>query len=412
MKQAKITQSAIFVMGFSCPFPGAGWNRISYLARRFSDRGVDCSILSTFFPINIERLLAKKASVIDEKKIRIYNIIPQIPLENPIFIIMNNLFSFIFGLPFIVFKKPDVMIISIAPGNQLMGMSWVAKLLKMKFVVDYRDEVEENWIIENRKPGLFYNVMRTVFSSIYHNSYLVTPTTPSVAKKLKEKGADRVFVVADGVDTTKFKPMNQSLIREEMQIQKDTCVLIFVGYVQECYRVDVIVNALKLLKEKNKENEHRYLLLVVGGGSIKGLLRHAEAMGVGSMVKYLGIIKSPEELVKILNAADFGMIPYNDNPNLKRMYPTKIFEYTACGLSIIATTFADSILAEYIRNYGIGIATPPLISESLAKAIDDLWSKREGLVKMKKNSLAFAHSYEKSQIAEELFSKLFTETKL
>ena len=311
MKLNKHEKSVVFVMGFSCPFPGAGWNRISYLARYFSDKGVHCSVLSTFFPIAMERLLAKKMSIIDAGKIRVYNILPQIPLENPFLIILNNVFSFVFGLPFILINKPDVIIVSIAPGNQLMGISWICSLLKKKLIVDYRDEVEENWL-SDYKPLGFYKIMKMAFSRIYRDSYLVTPTTTAVANKLKEKGVLNTHVVADGVDTKIFRPLDKSLIRGRMNIQNETLVLIFVGYVQAAYRVDTIVRALQILKKENKENEHRYLLLIVGGGRVGDLLGYAESLGVTGMVKYLGIIASPEKLVEAINAADVGMIPYDD----------------------------------------------------------------------------------------------------
>jgi len=394
-------------MGFSCPFPGAGWNRISYWAKYFSDTGVQCSILSTFFPVKIERLLAKRTSIVDFGKTRVYNIVPQIPLEYPFLIIINNLFSFVFSLPFILLKKPDTIIISIAPANQLLGISWISKLLKKKLVVDYRDEVEENWLSENKKPKYFYKVMRKVCLKIYQDSFLVTPTTSAVAKKLSAKGVHNVYVVADGVDTKIFKPLDKKLLREALHLPKNIFILIFVGYIQGSYRVDVIVKALKLLKEKNKENEQRYTLLVVGGGDVNPLLRLAKKLDVTNMVKHLGIIASPTELVRIINVADIGMIPYNDNPTLKRMYPTKIFEYTACGLPVIGTTFKDSILADYVQKYGLGQTVLPLDYVALAAVIEDLYNKSENLSEFKLNALAFSRMFEKAKIAEKLLSLLF-----
>ena len=406
MTQAKHTKSFLFVLGFSCPFPGAGWNRISYLARYLMDHGIACSILSTFFPLTIKRAHAKKMEICVAKNIRIYNIIPQIPVENPFLIILNNLIAFIFSLPFCLFKRPDLLIISIWPANQLLCAFWLSKLLRTKLVIDYRDEVEENWISYGKKPRFFYELMKKVLIKIYRNSYLVTPTTPAVADNLEQKGVRNIHIVADGVDTTLFKPLDKGEMRSRLNIPEDIFVLVFLGYVYDAYRVDIIVKALRILKEKNARNESKYLLIVVGGGKIKELLAYADNLRVSSMVRYVGVIDDPEEVVKVINAADVGIIPYGDNPSLRRMFPTKLFEYTACGIPVIGTLYDDSILAKYLRKHSIGITVPPLDSKSLAKAIEDIRNVLKNQSELNSNALSFARKYDKAKIAEELLSRL------
>lgn len=407
MTSVKQTKSFLFVIGFSCPFPGAGWNRISYLARYFMDNGVACSILSTFFPVAIKRITAKKMGILVAKNIRIYNIIPQILLENPFLIILNNFIAFILFLPFFFFKRPDVVIISIPPANQLMCVFWISKLLRTKLVIDYRDEFEEPWISSNKRSKSFYQLMIKVFSKIYRDSYLITPVTLAVADNLMQKGIRNIHNVADGADTTIFKPLNKGKMRSSLDISKDTSVLIFLGYIYHNYRVDIVVKALKILKQKNPRNESRYLLLIVGGGSrIKELLNYADSLGVSSMVRYVGIIDDDIELVKVINVADVGIIPYSDNPHLKRTFPTKLFEYTACGVPVIGTVHEDWILAEYLRKYSIGITVPPLDSVSLAKAIEDICNVLKNKSELNSNALSFARKYDKAKIAEELLSRI------
>lgn len=409
MTSAKQTKSFLFVLGFSCPFPGAGWNRISYLARYFMDHGVACSVLSTFFPLTIKRVHAKKMGISVAKNIRIYNMIPQIPAENPFLIILNNLVAFIFSLPFCLFKRPDLIIISIWPANQLLGVFWVSKLLRTKLVIDYRDEVEENWFSFGQRPQFLYRLLKKVVTKIYRDSYLVTPTTPAVAHNLMQKGVGNIHIVADGVDTTIFKRLDKGKMRSCLNIGKDNFVLIFLGYVSgqnTAYQVHIIVKALRRLKEKNPRNESKYLLIIVGGGRIEELLKYADNLGVSNMVRYLGSIDDPAEVAKIINVADVGIIPYSDNASLKRMVPTKLFEYTACGVPIIGTTHEDSILAEYVRKYSIGTTVPPLDSASLAEAIEDTCNVLKNQSELNSNALSFARRYDKAEIAEELLSRI------
>lgn len=410
MTSVKQTKSFLFVMGFSCPFPGAGWNRISYLARYFIDNGVACSVLSTFFPLTIKRVRAEKMGISVVKNFRIYNIIPQIPVENPFLIILNNFVAFIFSLPFCLFKRPNLIIISIWPANQLLCVSWISKLLRTKLVVDYRDEVEENWILCGQKPKFLYQLLKKIFIKIYRDSYLVTPTTLAVADNLVQKGVRNIHIVADGVDTTVFQPLDKGKMRSRLNIPEDTFVLVFLGHVptarDSAYRLDIVVNALKLLKETNPRNESKYLLVIVGGGRIKELLKYADDLGVSSMIRYVGLIDDPREVVKVINVADVGIIPYGDSPSLRRMVPTKLYEYTACGIPVIGTAHEDSILAEYLRKYSIGITVPPLDSESLAKAIEDICTVLKNESELNSNALSFARKYTKAKIAEELLSRI------
>lgn len=402
----KHTKKILFVMGISCPFPGAGWNRISYLARYFLENGVDCSVLSPFFPGVVKHTNAKNMKILVAKNIQIYNIIPQIPAENFYSIVLNNFAAFVFSLPFCLFKRPDLLIVSIWPGDQVLGVFWVSKLLRTKLVIDYRDEVEENWISNGLKPKFFYQIMKKVLNKIYRDSYLVTPTTPGVANNLRHKGVHNIHVVADGVDTAIFKPLDKGDMKGRLNIPKDTFVLIFLGGVYGAYRVDIVVRALKFLKDRNPRNESKYLLLVVGTGMIEELLKYADSLGASSMVRYVGEINEPIEVVKVINAADVGIIPYGDNPNLKRTVPTKLFEYTACGIPIIGTVTEDSILAGYLRRYSIGTTVPPLDGESLANAIEDICGVLKNQSELNSNALSFARTYDKAKIAKDLLSRL------
>jgi colanic acid biosynthesis glycosyl transferase WcaI len=395
-------KSVLYVMGFNCPFPGAGWNRVSYIAKYLKDNGVDCSLLSTFEPRELRKMGIKEA-----KNIRIYNILPQFPISNPVTIVVDNLLAFIYSFPLILTKKPDIIIVSIAPAHQLLSLFWISKILRRKFIVDIRDEVDENFIDSHRKPSLFYKAMKCTFTKIYCNSFLVTPVTKAVADNLIRRGvsSSKIHIVADGVDTSIFKMLDKKEMKLRLAIPEKTFVLLFLGRVYPAYRVETIVEALVILR-KNVESKNKYLFLLAGGGCTKVLLQYAEKLGVGDAIKYVGEIKDQQEVVKVINAADIGIIPYYTNVGLMRMYPTKLFEYSACGLPVIATYYEESLLAEFINKFGLGITVPPGDGSSLALAIEKMSQSISEDSRYCSNALSFADKNKKEKIADAYLQRL------
>ena len=395
-------KTCLFVMGFNSPFPGAGWNRLSYIANYFQAHGMDCSLLATF-----ELNKIGKRGIKDSKGIRIYNILPTLPVDNAFSIIFDNVTGFVYSFPILLGKKPNVIILSIAPAHQLISFYWISWLLRKKLIIDIRDEVDEGWLILKKKPLFFYRAMNKIFSKIYRNCYLVCPTTVGVANNIKQRGVSpsKVHVVADGVDTEIFKKLDKVQMKKRLDIPENKFVVLFLGQVYSAYRVDVIIDALSVLKKEGKGEN--YLFLLVGGGSTQKVFDYAQKLGVMDMVKYAGIITDQKELVKVINTADIGIIPYNTLQGLKRMYPTKLFEYAACGLPVIATYWEDSLLIEYLKKYGLGVSVLPGDGKALAIAIEKMREEiTSGRSLYSDNGLRFASQNTKAKIAEGLMASI------
>ena len=82
-----------------------------------------------------------------------------------------------------------------------------------------------------------------------------------------------------------------------------------------------------------------------------------------------------QEVDSYLRQAIIGLSVMLDRPNKKIAYPTKLFEYMAYGIPIIATDVGYQ--AEIIKSTRAGILVPPDDAVALAKAIAELWKDRE-----------------------------------
>jgi glycosyltransferase involved in cell wall biosynthesis len=302
----------------------------------------------------------------------------------------------------LLLKKPKTTVISIPPVNQLFSLFAACRIAKSEVVIDYRDEFEDFLVLYGLGSAAFYRFLKVLLSSFYRRSRLMVTVTPAVATSLQSRGTNNTLVIHDGVDTNEFKPMNKVLCRKKMGIPLDAFVVVYLGNVYGPYRVDVIVDALKKIEAYRKERE--YLLLLVGGGDMSTITKRASAIGIESAVKYTGQMNNTNDVVMALNAADVGLIPYDDSPLWKRTLSTKLFEYCACGIPVIATVMKDSILRSYIEKYSLGTTVPPLDSQALADAIVKMTNFLEEQPHTRLKILAFAKEYDREILAERLLA--------
>jgi len=325
-------------------------------------------------------------------------------LNIPFLMILNNFLAFIVSLLFFLLIKPKVVIISVPPADQLLSTYILSKIIRNKLVIDYRDEFEDYLVMHTGKWAFFYRFLKRFLPYLYRNVTLVTPVRPAVAERLAKRGVHNVKVVYDGVDTTTFRPFDRSVMRTKLHLSKNCFVVAFLGNVYKPYRLDIVVNALKKLNKKNQKR--KYLLILVGGGDIKSVLYMADKLDIRDSVKCVGVIKNPVEIAKILSSADCGIIPYDDDPLWQKTYSTKLFEYCAVGLPVIATVHENSVLASLIRKNNIGLIVRPLNSDALASSLEILSNNEESKIKMSLSALQFAQKYDKEKLARDLLKTI------
>lgn len=108
--------------------------------------------------------------------------------------------------------------------------------------------------------------------------------------------------------------------------------------------------------------------------------------------------------LRVLSAGDIGVIPYDDNPLCKNILPAKFFEYSSCGLPVVATVYNDSILARVIHEYNIGQTCPPINVEGLTEILKTTCTDRELLESAgERAQLMIKENFDREKISERLF---------
>jgi glycosyltransferase involved in cell wall biosynthesis len=132
----------------------------------------------------------------------------------------------------------------------------------------------------------------------------------------------RISVLRNGVDLTRFSPMDRSAARQQVGIQGKT--LLSVGYLIERKGHHIAIEALAGLPEVR--------LVIVGEGEMDTRLKRlAEEAGVADRVRFVGAVDQ-ETLVRFYNAAD-ALVLASSREGMANV----LLECLACGTPVIAT---------------------------------------------------------------------------
>ena len=187
----------------------------------------------------------------------------------------------------------------------------------------------------------------------------VVAVSRDIARNLEAMGvpADRIRVVYDGVDFTKFHPVPKSDAKSALKISGPSPMLLFVGNLVPVKAVDVLLEACgQLLREK-----FDFQLVIVGDGPLRPKLEAQRAvLGLTEHVKFVGAI-THEALPSWFQAADLFVLPSHSEG-----VPTVLLEASACGTPWVASRVGG---IPEIEQLGLSRLVPPNTPSELAKAV-------------------------------------------
>ena len=198
-----------------------------------------------------------------------------------------------------------------------------------------------------------------------------------------------------------------SFIKEVSETKNPHPTLVYVGAITEVRGVLELIEATRLLKPKYEN----ILLTLVGRmypvrleEKISKLL---EQFNLQQNVHLVGKVKH-EEVYTILPRCHIGMAILHPTPNNIESLVTKLFEYMAVGLPVIASNFL--LWKELIEGNNCGLTADPLNPEEIAKAAEYLIEYPNEARKMGKNGTkAVLEKYNwetESKKLLEIYSKL------
>jgi len=271
-----------------------------------------------------------------------------------------------------------------------------AKLLDMPWVVDIRDvwidlSVSLGFISEG---GVAERLSKTYRKYELGVASLVTVTTAETVNVLEsEYGVDTSMeVVPNGVHVDGFEPREDG--------ETDDPVMVYTGTIGHCQALEPCVEAMDLIEDET------LTFRIVGDGDLRGKLeRIAKERDIEDRVEFTGFVPR-EEVPGILSKATIGIAPIKADESLRYAVPTKLYEYMACALPVVA--IGEGAIEQMVESSNGGVVADEN-PEAIAACIDDLMVDPEGRRQLGRNSRNHVvENYDREAIALSFSNRLST----
>jgi glycosyltransferase involved in cell wall biosynthesis len=177
--------------------------------------------------------------------------------------------------------------------------------------------------------------------------------------------------------------------------QNGSLKLIYHGNLTQRYGIDLAIRAVALVR---KQIPHIQLIVHGWGDYRQELVNLANELDLGEHVLFSTRALATSELPDLIRSADVGVVPYRRDVFTDGILPTKLMEYTALGLPVIAAN-TPAILA-YFDETMVQYFTPD-DPEDLARCILALSSDRQRLAHLALESDRFNQQYNWARVSAE-----------
>lgn len=304
--------------------------------------------------------------------------------------------------------KPDVIIASSPHPLAILAGIKIAKKLKIPCICEVRDYWPEVFFTSGvlKENGLIGKILLKGEKWLYKKSDAIILLQEGAYKYIvdrkwdKEHGGDvdlnKCYYINNGVDYEKYEQnINENIIEDE-DLENKKFKVIYTGTIRPMNNVDNILDAAKILKNKNEIE-----FLIYGTGNQVERLQQRIKKEKITNVKMKGYVEK-KYIPYILSKASVNILNYsNVQYNWSRgISSNKLFEYMASGKPIISTVQLGFCP---LKKYECGISVEEFTPKGLADSIEKIVNLSEDeYVKMCENAQKAAHEFDYKKLTEKL----------
>lgn len=162
--------------------------------------------------------------------------------------------------------------------------------------------------------------------------------------------------------------------RHKLDYRSNVLRMIYVGDVRIVRGINEYVRITERLAQKGVAVELRVVGSFADPEEEKQIRALVQRLGLENQVMLLGR-RPPEDLPALLEQCDVGLALLHPIGNYRESYPTKMFEYMAAGIPVVASRFA--LWENVLIGNDCGRVVDPLAVEEASEVIFQYWKSRE-----------------------------------
>lgn len=256
-------------------------------------------------------------------------------------------------------KNNDYGLFFVLQASQAAGAVWILKKLgyiKKPIVINIQEG--KNLKTQFLPTRLLRNlIVKTPDHFIVISRYLEDFLLKMGIKK------EKISIIPNGVDIGKFKPVSDSLLRQNLNLG-DNRVIITISRLVGKNGISDLINAFTIIKDRISNVR----LVIVGSGFLENDLREqVRKLDLERSILFLGQINH-DKLPEYLSVADVFV-----RPSLSEGLGTAFLEAMACGVPIIGTSVGG--IPDFLKNGYTGLfcnpGDPTDIAEKIIKILND-----------------------------------------
>ncbi len=242
-----------------------------------------------------------------------------------------------------------------------------------------------------------------------HADRIVAATPAEVAQLrwLYQADTSKVVTIPPGVDTARFYPIPKDEAREFIGVPPGDRMLLFVGRIEPLKGLDILIQAVALMRQRGILEKCPFCLSVIGGepdvskeamtAEMTRLQEMREKHNLQDFVAFLGK-KGQDTLAYYYSAAEVVVVPSH-----YESFGMVALEAMACGTPVVASQVGGLafLVQDGLTGYHVPVGDPEALADRLSALLCD-----EALrVRLGQQAAAFAQTYSWEHIAEQILAQ-------
>lgn len=269
-------------------------------------------------------------------------------------------------------------------------------LLRKPYVVSFH-----GFFLYGKKQSIYQRLISPaiLFNLIVKHASAIILLTDFMKNKFKAWPEEKIFAIPNGIDACSLTNLNRESIRNELSINNNEHILLFVGRLNAVKGVNYLVSAMKTIHDTDRHSR----LLIVGNdqGQRKILDDLITKLHLEDNICFIEET-SHENVFRYMMASDIFVLP-----SISEGFPLVLLEAMSCGLPIIVSNIGgmSEIIQDNRNGFLVQVGDPEDIAEKALLLLknEDLRKKFSG------NNLAEVKKYTWENIVsqfEQIYKKV------